>query len=86
MSVLVAVYKDKRRVAGCDARCYGAKNEEAQCGCICGGQNHAMGEAAAIDNTRRRREWMVKPWLEGGANDHHVRLHDLVRQQKLFRR
>ena len=33
----------------CDARCHDAKREE--CECICGGMNHGVGYAKAIENT-----------------------------------
>lgn len=34
----------------CDAKCYDAKHPD--CDCICGGRNHGVGLAQAIENTR----------------------------------
>jgi len=51
--VLIASYSSSgnRR---CDSRCYDA--ECAQCDCICGGVNHGVGLAKALDNTRSLAE------------------------------
>lgn len=61
MTTVLAVYnRDNRCVGLCDARCHNAKppselssKSKAVCRCICGGANHAGGNAKAIKNHER---------------------------------
>jgi hypothetical protein len=58
MAVLMVVYDRKLRAVGfCNSKCYGAKtvdeikhNHPNKCRCICGGANHAVGDARALKN------------------------------------
>ena len=61
MSTLIAVYDSEGCVGRCDAKCYDA--EHPGCDCICGGSNHGVGRARAIDNTREQ----VRDWLDENA-------------------
>ena len=49
MATLIAVYRNRRCIGRCDARCYGAKHGD--CTCVCGGMNHAQGRTRAENNT-----------------------------------
>jgi hypothetical protein len=49
MTTLIAVYNSDGCVFRCDARCYEAVDPE--CDCICGGRNHGVGRARAVENT-----------------------------------
>jgi len=51
---MILMNSGKRR---CDARCYEAKGKD--CHCVCGGENHGIGLAAAVENTKERGEEMA---------------------------
>lgn len=59
MSTLLAVYDGAGQLVGrCDAKCHDA--EQPPCHCICGGGNHGVGRAEAVENTRARaRTWLT---------------------------
>lgn len=63
---LTAVYKANGRCIGrCDARCYLAVG--GVCECICGGRNHGVGLAKALDNTREQcDQWVAEACHEHG--------------------
>jgi hypothetical protein len=49
MTTLIAVYDSDGCVGRCDAKCYEATDPD--CDCICGGRNHGVGRAQAVENT-----------------------------------
>ena len=58
MAVLIEVRTSSGVVGRCDAKCYNAQHPE--CECICGGANHGVGLARALENTRE----MAEAWME----------------------
>ena len=48
MTLIEVATSDSRR--RCDARCYHARG--GHCDCVCGGANHGVGLARAVENTR----------------------------------
>lgn len=60
MATLIAVYTSEGCVGRCDARCHDATSPAAECDCICGGANHGVGQARAIENTRA----LAEKWLQ----------------------
>jgi len=53
MSTLIAAYNSQGCIGRCDARCYNARDPK--CTCICGGRNHGIGRARAVQGTP---EWI----------------------------
>src|SRR4029077_13660810 len=60
MAILIGVYnKSGKCIAWCNSRCYSAKpisettDSHYPCTCICGGENHGIGEMAAFKNHQR---------------------------------
>jgi hypothetical protein len=49
LTTLIAVYNSDGCVGRCDAKCYEAADPD--CDCICGGRNHGVGRARAVENT-----------------------------------
>ena len=64
----------------CDAKCYDATGPD--CGCICGGRNHGVGQERATENTRQHVETMIAGYA--GMPGLAVRLADPVRQLTLI--
>ena len=68
MAVLIEVRTSSGVVGRCDAKCYNAQHPE--CECICGGRNHGVGLARALESTREMAEtWMVEYALRKGLQD-----------------
>ena len=68
MAVLIEVRTSSGVVGRCDAKCYNAQHPG--CECICGGRNHGVGLARALENTREMAEaWMVEYALRKGLKD-----------------
>lgn len=65
MATLICVHNSDGLVGRCDARCCNGTDE--RCTCICGGANHAVGRAAAEDNTRAWAATWAAPHLAAGA-------------------
>lgn len=49
MSTLISAGNSEGTYGRCDAKCHNAKN--GHCHCICGGMNHGVGEAEALERT-----------------------------------
>ena len=56
MATLIEVRNSDGVVGRCDAHCTGATSPVAECECICGGMNHGVGLARAVENTRAPSE------------------------------
>lgn len=64
MAVVIAVENDDGRLGACTARCYDAA-PGTRCVCICGGENHGIGELAAMAHAREvAARWHGKARVE----------------------
>lgn len=58
--VLIEARKGNQVIGRCDASCYAASppKPSRKCKCICGGKNHGVGIANAIDNTNELKDYI----------------------------
>lgn len=54
----------------CDSRCYDAENPE--CTCCCGGRNHGVGYAQAVQNIKDYAGEMIEDWRELHPEDGYI--------------
>lgn len=61
MPALITVYRNAKPVASCGTKCYNAKTPN--CSCICGGLNHGVGFAKAVQNTTKSAKALARKYL-----------------------
>src|SRR5689334_12744892 len=54
---------DESLVAACDENCYEASTPRDACDCLCGGNNHGVGLATALEQTRAHSD----DWIQAYA-------------------
>ena len=62
MAMLISVGTSSGEGGRCDAKCYGAQGDA--CHCCCGGLNHGVGYAKAVDNTTALAEEIISRWAQ----------------------
>ena len=83
MATLIAAYNSEGCIGRCDARCHDAITTK--CDCICGGANHGVGQAQAIENTRAMAEQWIREYIDQkGLTDVRCELGQLVQQPSLW--
>ncbi len=87
MATLLSYHSSGGDSGRCDAKCYDATS--AQCDCICGGRNHGVGEARAIEQTvaaarsmleehSRKSGRPIDEYMIGGEPERQVNLFELT--------
>jgi len=64
MTTLIEAHNSSGCIGRCDAKCYNAEHPD--CQCICGGANHGVGLAKAVENT----EELAESWIESYGGEH----------------
>jgi hypothetical protein len=78
MATLITVGNSGGVKGRCDAKCYNGKLG-GTCNCICGGANHGVGEAKAVDNVRQYTQARLDELRAKGAH-----VPDSLKQGSLF--
>ena len=62
MTTVISFHTSSGEEGRCDARCHNAVSPD--CDCICGGANHGVGTAQAIENTRLMADQMIADFAQ----------------------